>query len=403
MPVVRQPLVRRVAFALGVLGAVGCAGSVPVILAPAPAVAGLDAAAIETTLFLVGDAGYATPADRVLADVGHQGQLASRSSLLLFLGDNVYSRGIPADTAVGFPLARDRLFAQARLAPLTGLRTIFIPGNHDWDGQGPAGWVNVQHQGRLLKRFADSTGAQVELLPQGGCPGPVTLDVGSQLRLVLIDTQWWLHRDARPGQEPPGVRATLPDPLVECPITTKEGVVAALRDIHARADGRVVVLAGHHPLESHGEHSGFFHWTQYLFPLVPTPIAPWLWLPIGWIHPLGRKLVGHPQDFAGKVYKAMRAAIASSFSPAAPMVYVAGHDHSLEVMRQGPGRFYLVSGSGTENHQMAVGRGDSASYRSALPGYMRLDVMRDGRVRIGVTTLTEGRAEETYHAWLKER
>ncbi|MFN0181766.1 MAG: metallophosphoesterase [Gemmatimonadales bacterium] len=403
MPVVRSPVVRWLGVAGGLLAQVGCGGAPGVVLAPAPAAAALDSAAIETTVFLVGDAGHATPADRVLAEVGRQGQLAPRSSLIVFLGDNVYPRGIPADTAASYLEARDRLFVQARLAPLTGLRIIFIPGNHDWDGQGPAGWINVQHQGRLLKRFADSTGAKVELLPEAGCPGPVPVDIGTRLRLVAIDTHWWLHGHGRPGREPPGLRAQLPDPDTRCPVTTKDAVVGALREIHARGDGRVAVLVGHHPLRSSGEHGGYYPWTRYLFPLVPTPFAPWLWLPLGWIEPLGRKLLGHPQDFAGRANREMRSAIEATFSPTAPLIYAAGHDHSLEVGRQGPDRFFLVSGSGTENHQSAVGRGDSVAFRSASPGFARVDLMRDGRVRIGFTTLTDGRIEESYHAWLKER
>lgn len=199
------------------------------------------------------------------------------------------------------------------------------------------------------------------------------------------------------------MRALLPDPDTQCPVTTTEGLVAALRDIHARTDDRIEVLVGHHPIRSHGEHGGFHPWTQYLFPLVPTPIAPWLWVPIGWIYPLGRKLLGHPQDFAGRRYREMRAAIESTFLPGAPLIYASGHDHSLEVIRGGPDRFFLVSGAGTEEHQMAVGRGDSAAFQSRLPGFMRVDLMRDGRVRVGVTTLLEGRPEEIYHAWLKER
>ena len=398
-----MPAVRQSAATIGLLLAVGCRPPL-VKLAPAPALAAVDSAAIETTVFLIGDAGHATPQDRVLGELVRQGREATRPSVIVFLGDNVYPRGVPPDTAATFPDARNRLFVQARVGEKTGLRTIFIPGNHDWERQGSAGWANVQRQGILLRKFADSTGAKVELMPGAGCPGPVVTDLGRQARLIAVDTPWWLQRGARPGREAPGARRTMmPDPDVVCPMDTEAMVLDSLRTIHRDTARRIGIMVGHHPLDTHGEHGGYHPWMQYVFPLVPTPIASWLWVPIGWIYPLGRKLVGHPQDLAGAANRAMRKAIEGTFSAESPLIYAAGHDHSLEVMRRGPGRFYLVSGSGSEDHQSAVGRGPTTAFASRRPGFIRIDVMRDGRVRLGVTTLApDGRSQESYQAWIKE-
>jgi hypothetical protein len=97
----------------------------------------------------------------------------------------------------------------------------------------------------------------------------------------------------------------------------------------------------------------------------------------------------------------MRQAIEGTFSSQSPFVYASGHDHSLEVIRRGPGRFYLVSGAGMERHQTAVGRGDSTAYASSLPGFMRVDLMADRRVRLAVTEIDDqGRPRQGYAAWL---
>ena len=73
-------------------------------------------------------------------------------------------------------------------------------------------------------------------------------------------------------------------------------------------------MVGHHPLESHGEHSG--------------------------------RLLDHPQDLAGPENRRMRRALEGTFAGGSPFIYASGHDHSLEVIRRGPGRYSLVSGSG---------------------------------------------------------
>jgi hypothetical protein len=375
--------------ALGLIGLVAaCAAGRPVQLDPAPAL-GAPEAAVVASLFLIGDAGSSAPGDRVLAELARQGRLAPRGSAIVFLGDNVYPRGIPEDSAAGYPEARRRLLAQAAVADSTGLRVILVPGNHDWDRHGNAGWAQIQRQDLVLREYAGRRGVAVELQPRSGCPGPFTTDLPGGIRLVAIDTQWWLHSGPRPGYSTPEDRARVPEPGARCPAETESAVLDSLRSINRRADGRLTVMVGHHPLASSAEHGGFHPWVQYLFPLVPTPIAPWAWLPIGWIYPLGRRLISHPQDLVGAANRRMRRAIEGTFFPGSPFIYAAGHDHSLEVIRWGPGRFYLVSGAGMENHQSAVGRGDSTAFASARPGFIRVDVLAGGGVILEVTVIDE--------------
>lgn len=396
MTVVRRALVLFTAVA-----ATACAPAL-LRLAPAPPVADLTVEGLETSLFLIGDAGYAVPGDRVLAALQAQGRTAPRGSAVVFLGDNVYPRGIPPDTAADYPTARDRLSTQAAIADSTGLRVIFVPGNHDWDRHRPTGWAQIQRQEQFLDAYARTRGVSVELQPRGGCPGPVVTRLSPGLRLVAIDTQWWLQKGPRSGYATPAEVAALPDPQVSCPAAREDDVVRALSAVHAEADGSVTVMVGHHPLRSSGEHGGHHPWLQYLFPLVPTPVAGWLWAPIGWIYPLGRKLWADDQDFAGRRNQAMRRAVEGTFQPGSPLLYASGHDHSLELVRHGTDRFFAVSGSGVERHQSAMGRSDSTAFASSRPGFMRLDLFRDGRVRIGVTEL-DGRnqADEVYQAWLR--
>ncbi|MEZ4455101.1 MAG: metallophosphoesterase [Gemmatimonadales bacterium] len=391
-------VVRRAGLVLALAGAaVGCARPF-LSLGPAP---DDGAGPVIASVFLVGDAGSVQPGDRILAELIRQGREAPRSSTVVYLGDNVYPRGIPPRTDPGYPEAERRLFRQAAVADSTGLALLFLPGNHDWDRQGPDGWAQIQREGALLAEYAASRPVRIRLAPAGGCPGPEVVSVVPGLRLVAIDTQWWLHEDPRPGRAPEEYLSRLPDRSVRCQAETEQAFVDALTAVNHDGSGGVSLVVGHHPLESHGEHGGYHPWPQWLFPRVPTPLAGWAWAPIGWLYPLGRRLVSHPQDLNGAANRAMRAAIEGTFAPGSPLAYASGHDHSLEVIRRGS-RFLLVSGSGSEHHQSAVGRGDSTAYSASRPGFMRLDLMADERVRIVVTELSgAGRIEEGFRAWLK--
>ena len=349
---------------------------------------------IEVTLLLVGDAGWAKADDPVLGRVtAHASQRPDRT-VVVFLGDNVYQDGL---AAVGSP-DRERgeriLKAQLRVGGKrgagagTGARLVFVPGNHDWDRSGPDGWEDVLRQGRFLA----SNGA--ELLPAGGCPGPSVVDVGSQVRIVALDTQWWLHGEAKPQ-----------DPTSECGVDSEIEILDALGVALEAADSRQVVVVAHHPLASAGKHAGHFGWKDHIFPL--RNVAKWMWLPlpiIGSAYPLVRRLGATAQDMSGSANRHMRQALDSVFAIYRPLVYASGHDHSLQVLEGETARYFLVSGASTIGHFSAVGREDRTRYARAATGFMRLDFTTDRRVRLGVFTVDKrGTETEEYSVWLDTR
>jgi hypothetical protein len=370
-----------------------------------PELATIDSSRVLTTVFLIGDAGAAVSRkDRVLTELRRQAKEARRGSSIVFLGDNIYPRGLPAPEADSgrYKEGLFRLFVQAELADSTGLRVIFVPGNHDWARHGEDGWASIQRSDLALQEYAKARKVNVEQLPSMGCPGPAVTNLGRGVRLVAIDTQWWLHSASRPGRSTDSTRRALPDPDVVCPVTTEAGLVDSLKKTFRSPGDRLDIMVSHHPMETTSEHNGHFPWIQYLFPAVPTPIAKWLWVPIGWIYPVGRRLVADRQDAFSKANRAMRAAIESSFAEGRPFIYAAGHDHGLQVIRGGPNRYYLVSGSGMENHQNPVGKGSATMFASARPGFMRVDVFNRDSVRLGVTVVTkQNTAIESYRVWLR--
>ncbi|MGE5230094.1 MAG: hypothetical protein ACM3NS_00035, partial [Deltaproteobacteria bacterium] len=162
-----------------------CAGARPAVAPPVPAGAG-----VETTLFLIGDAGAPAPGgEPVLQALARALETAAGERLVVFLGDNAYPRGLPDSSSPDRPEMERRLDTQTDVVLAAGVRGIFLPGNHDWAEHGPDGWDAILRQ----ERWISGRGAPaVTLLPGDGCPGPSVVDVGSRLRLILLDTQWWL-------------------------------------------------------------------------------------------------------------------------------------------------------------------------------------------------------------------
>jgi len=363
--------------------ALAACGSAPLatVLAPRPV-----ATAVETTLWLIGDAGGARASgDPVLQALATELSPVSSHSVVVFLGDNIYPRGLPDSSSPALPEAVRRLDAQRDAGRQAG-RVLFVPGNHDWAGRGSDGWDAIRRQGRYL-----AAGEGAELLPPDGCPGPSVVDVGTRLRLVLLDTQWWLHGGPRPG------------PGSSCSADTPPEVIDRLRAALADPGARHVVVVAHHPIVSTGPHGGRFDWKDHVFPL--RHLVPWLWVPlpgIGSVYPAARMLGVSPQDMANGRNERMRAAFDSAFAGRPPLVYAAGHEHALEVHRGASARFVLVSGAGTYGRSSSVGRRRGTLFARAASGFMRLDLLTDGRVRLGVLTVDgTGRAEEVFAQWLE--
>ena len=323
---------------------------------------------IETSLFLIGDAGQPDPRNvgAPLESLTVQAAALAPRAIIVFLGDNVYPDGIPREGNAEWADARRRLEAQVRAVP-AGARAFFLPGNHDWASEGPFGLYALRLQEQMIAALAGDR--DVRLLPGNGCPGPTTVDVG-RMRFIALDTQWWLH--------PYIVR----DSAAQCAQTTIEGVTDALRrEAGSAGDGRVVVVAGHHPLMTGGEHGGYCGIT-------------------GPFHRLG----GRAQDVMSSANKTLRDSIDSALRPTRPLVYAGGHEHNLQVLRGGRTTHYsLVSGAGSSSKVTCAVRLRESHYTSQhRAGFMRLDVMRNRGVLLRVYRYNDaGKGGVAYTRWLE--
>lgn len=379
--------------ALALLGSVlACFGAGQGTPPPAtPPVVEANPEEVETTLFLIGDAGAPSDDDPVLASLMADASFDPEKSVIVFLGDNVYPRGIPDTAALDRDEAVRRLMVQIETGTETRASTIFVPGNHDWAYMGQDGWNAIRRQDSIITANGDST---VQLLPHGGCPGPVAVDIRLNLRLILLDTQWWLHDWIKPSPE------------VEdhgCATDTPQEIVDSLEAQFSAAGQRIVIVAGHHPLKTGGLHGGYFTLKSQIFPL--RRIKDWLWIPlpiIGSVMPEARRRGISDQDVSGPENRRMREALEGVFERYQPMVYASGHDHNLQVLTGTSARHLLVSGAGYYGHVSAVRYRSDTRYAGAKSGYMRLDLFHNRRVRLAVVTVdSEGNGTESYSTYLE--
>ncbi|MFQ5600537.1 MAG: metallophosphoesterase [Candidatus Krumholzibacteriia bacterium] len=344
--------------------------------------------AIDSTLLLIGDAGL--PAlngpEPVLQALRAEAELDPERTLVVFLGDNIYPNGSGLLGENDREHAETVLRLQVEAVGESGARGIFIPGNHDHRSDD---WKAIQRQGEYIESLGY---ARVELLPRNGCPGPEVLDLGEHLRLILIDSVWWIDDrpvsdEARPG----------------CATSSDEEVLAAISAALAAAPDRRAVVVAHHPLAAHGQHGGFFTWKDHVFPL--TKVKSWLWIPLP---VLGSTYVwwrthGHfGQDLSSSQYRHMIESLDEAFSVRPPLVHAAGHEHNLQVLEGGSNLAYvLVSGAGSVARAEHVSRGDDTLFASPEAGYMRIDALRDGRVRLEVVEVGEtGAIRRPWSTWL---
>ena len=327
---------------------------------------------IAFTLFLIGDAGKpAKGGEPVLSSLRRDLSLAGPRAVVAFLGDNVYPAGLPPAHDKARAEFEGRLDAQLDAVRDTGARVVFLPGNHDWHKGGKDGWEAVKRQERYVEARGGPT---VSFLPDGGCPGPEVTDASDRLRLVTLDTQWWLHGEARPE-----------DPSSACGADSEAEVLAALRSALAGAAGRDVVVLAHHPFLSGGPHGGHFTLRQHLFPLTDVKRGLWLPLPlVGSIYPVSREAGVSRQDQSNRAYQHMRQSLAGAAKDHPPLAWTGGHEHVLQVIESPQWGRVLVSGTGIFGHTSPVKDVPGSLYHASRAGYMRIDWLRDGTRRLGV-------------------
>ena len=355
----------RLVLAGAVLITVACASSVSREFPPVLTVPEASPDEVDAVLFLIGDAGYAYPGrSPVLAELTREvewwsEQLGRDSAVsVAYLGDVVYPDGVHERGHPSFPQDSIRLWSQIDV--VTGPNALkhqtvglFLAGNHDWGNMtGERAQARLANLRAELDSAATLTGGLLSLNPPFDDPGPVVKDIRDNVRLLFFDTHWWLQERSEEAKD------------------------AFFQRVQAAVEGsgdREVIILAHHPWASAGPHGVVASGTRSF----------------GLLYLLS-KSGAYAQDVNSPAHGDFRSRLKAAFRNAgkAPLVFAAGHDHSLQVMSgrdEEEPRHILISGAGSKLSSIE----DTTSLRHAAvkPGYMRLVFRRDNSVDLYVSTV----------------
>lgn len=320
----------------------------------------IDSSKIEHTFFLIGDAGNADRdyAKLILHTLEKKLEDSNKNATLLFLGDNIYPVGMPADkNNPKYTLAELKLTNQLELAKNFKGKTIFIPGNHDWY----SGLKGLQNQAKLVTEY---TKDKKSFLPRNGC-AIEEVKIDKETILITIDTQWFLND----WDENPGIND-------DCDIKTREAFFEELESVLNKNQDKIKIIAMHHPLMSGGTHGGHHSFKKQLFPFesdFPLPV-------FGSLINLMRKTSGRsPQDLLNKQYQILTKRVTALLQGQDKVIVVSGHDHNLQYMEK-DNVVQIISGAGSKSEAAkAIGPND---FSYGGNGYVTLNIMKNGEILI---------------------
>ncbi|WP_372746114.1 metallophosphoesterase [Lutibacter sp.] len=314
---------------------------------------------IDHTFYLIGDAGNANLNEELthFNVLKNELSLVGKNSTLLFLGDNLYEKGLPKKSHPKRDLSEHRLNAQINLVENFKGETIFIPGNHDYYSNGIEG----------LKREEDYITEKLgknSFFPKSGCPLK-KIDISDDVVLIIVDSQWYLENWNN--------NPTMND---DCDIKTRDIFFDEFESLIKKHESQTTIVAMHHPLFSNGSHGGQFSLKSQLYPInnkIPLPI-------IGTFANIFRKTSGiSVQDLNNSVYLELKNRIVTLSQKAEKVIFVSGHEHNLQYILQ-DNIPQIISGSGSKTSAARVLNGSEFSYGGL--GYAKVVVYKNGSSKV---------------------
>ena len=311
---------------------------------------------IDHTFYLIGDAGNAKENNPLnhLSLLKNELETASKNSTVLFLGDNLYEKGLPKKKHPERKIAEHRLNAQLEIVKNYKGNTIFIPGNHDYYSDGING---LKRQENFI---IDKLKNKNAFLPKKGCPLK-KVNISDDTVLIIVDSQWYLENwDDNP---------TMND---DCEIKTRTKFFDEFESLIKKNSTKTTIIAIHHPMFSNGSHGGQYSFKKQLFPIgnkVPLPL-------IGTGINLLRKTSGaSTQDMINPLYRSLKNRLVTLSQKSEKIIFVSGHEHNLQYIFK-DNISQIISGSGSKISATRVINGSEFSYGGL--GYAKLEVYKNG-------------------------
>ncbi|MFY9241647.1 MAG: metallophosphoesterase [Polaribacter sp.] len=318
-----------------------------------------DSAKVIHSFYLIGDAGNSdlNKRDSALSYLNEEILKAKKNSTLIFLGDNIYEKGLPKEGSKTYELSKHRLKVQTDIGKKFSGKTLFIPGNHDWY----SGLKGLKRQEKLV----EETLGKNTFLPENGCPLE-KIEVNDGINIIVVDSHWYVTDwDKHPGIND------------DCEIKTREKFFDEFEGLIKKSQGKTTIVAIHHPMFTNGPHGGYYSFKSHM---QPAPI-------LGTAKNILRKTSGLTNtDQQNEKYNELRKRLITISQENEKILFVSGHEHSLQylVKENIP---QIVSGSGSKTTATKNVNGGVFSY--GTQGFARFDVYDDGSSTVHFYTAKE--------------
>ncbi|MCE6991031.1 metallophosphoesterase [Dyadobacter sp. CY323] len=318
---------------------------------------------IVQRVIFIGDAGEMNDEQRQALKMAGNLVIQNKTNVM-FLGDNIYPRGIGLPGEENARSTEQILKSQFEPLRATGAPVYFTPGNHDWNNSNGNGLKKIRRAGEFLNEQNDP---DLKMVPANGCPDPIEIALGDSMTIIAYDSQWWL------------LKTVNPEDYKDCACKTKDEVVARMQELKFKNQGKYILLTSHHPFQSYGPHGSRFRVKDYIFPL--TNWKEWLYLPtplLGLTYVILRPIVLN-QDIRHRMYQDLIGAIEKVFEGTSHVVFVAGHEHGLQFIKNE--HLQIVSGAGAKRTYAKKGKKGSL-FSESRQGFVTVDLKSNRNLQI---------------------
>lgn len=332
-------------------------------------------------IIFIGDAGHASNAQStIIADaVSHA---LPDITNVVFLGNTVYPNGVSEHNGEISARSIKKMAALTTPFSHSGIPMFVLPGDRDWNHSRPGGKQRLQSLDKLIENQNDSL---LRLIPQGGCPGPVAIDLAPDLVMIALDTEWWLY----PYKEK--------DASDSCSVLSETEVIDQLRQILYRNIDKTILLTTYHPFRSRGRKSSDFSTGDYFFPLRELNKNLYLPLPgVGALYPVTKKLFPDAENTRHPDYSLMKKDISEVFNEFPNVVHVSSHQDGLQLINDTSGALPLEVVSGIGKRKPFTKKTAVTLFHENNPGYVVVDWLSDKSLRFELYAYKKGTGEKVY-------
>lgn len=315
------------------------------------------------TLFLIGDAGKDTKPGLTLQMLEKELNQTEKGTVVL-MGDNIYPMGLVDK------VAEERLLSQLRSVKNFKGNVVVIPGNHDWKEGLWEGQKVLKAEEVFVKKFLkDSSNCANKdahtFLPLDGFPGPETMLLTEKIRIIFMDTQWWLQSQF--FHSTPKLKGMSRKEMSSAFFLQLDSILKS-----SKANGEQVIISAHHPLFSMGHHGRPKQPLRFLINWTPFQVFGLLGL--------NRMLV---QDIPQPRYKRLKKKFLAIFDQYENLLYTSGHDHNLQYFKH-KSNHYLVSGAGSKLNKIEHDTPEAKFLNGNENGFMKVEFTSDGHALLKV-------------------